>query len=813
MTDAPDPRTPDDTPVEDALTDADLEAAGAALRAAVPEIQSRDIAVAVAVRQARRRGVAAAALALALVLVATSVVLRNDSPPSANLASNAKPDDARVERFLATLDKQPIDPTQVKLIASVKSFDSCDALIGDLRKVGAQHVGSRGFGGTSYEQFRPVAAAVEDSTTSRGAMTNGAPTSEKTTLGTNVQVAGVDELDHVKAVGKYIYDLDGQGHFRVTDSDSLQVVGQVVINEMPARHGGGGAAMPEPFEGATSLLVADKHAVVFGSRTVTSAPVKGDPSATQSQSNYLTVTFIDLTNPSKPTVTDRVDIEGDLVSARLVDGQIRMVTGAHMADLGFVMPTTPNSVAKALEQNRRSVAQSTVDDWIPTWQRKGDKAQPLVPCERVNVPSTFAGVAMTSMVTFPLASTKFKPAGTSILAPSTTLYGGLDRVAISSEVWVDPIDQSRKKFPNWQTAIHEFTFTGTKAPRYEGSGIVDGATIGQFSFGELGDALAVITSKGTPWAHKSSAVNLTVLSPDKNGKLTTTAKLDDLAPGKGAVSAVRFIDGRILVSTGFSGRRVQVVDVEDPAKPRRGGLITLTGDVSYFHPIDNQRALLVGSRYDEIPGTYGPESRPWVQAQLADFSNADKPQLVGSWEKPWSSDEVGSDHHAFTWWPDRKLAMWGITAQNNAPDPANHAAILEVAATVNEQAFPTAKKPPETKPACPQVTVTDPTVRRQLGERGVLLDCGSSDRTTLEWPRYICQYLPEDFVISLVPGTDRNHTYFSCRPAPTPRVSRVLVVHGQLLLYTDQTIERLDPTTFASTAVVYHPSSQGFGYW
>ncbi len=48
----------------------------------------------------------------------------------------------------------------------------------------------------------------------RGASAAAATTSNTvpaTTLGTNVQVAGVDELDFVKADGKLIYDLDGKG--------------------------------------------------------------------------------------------------------------------------------------------------------------------------------------------------------------------------------------------------------------------------------------------------------------------------------------------------------------------------------------------------------------------------------------------------------------------------------------------------------------------------------------------------------------------------------------------------------------------------
>ena len=44
-------------------------------------------------------------------------------------------------------------------MSSVSTFADCDALIGDLRRVGAEHVGSRGFGG----HYASHAGDVDDS--------------------------------------------------------------------------------------------------------------------------------------------------------------------------------------------------------------------------------------------------------------------------------------------------------------------------------------------------------------------------------------------------------------------------------------------------------------------------------------------------------------------------------------------------------------------------------------------------------------------------------------------------------------------------
>ena len=828
-----------DAPEDDGdVHDPQLSAAGARLRADAHPLSADAIQVAVLDRRNRRLSAGlAAALVVILAIGAATVGFGNDEGTNAHdLASNVKPVTANqrghVEALVARLaHKQPVDPRTVKLVSSVSQFADCNALIGDLRTVGATHVGSRGFGDSGGSLLSDVRSSGMLANASFSAdlgkidsqgigMTPYGPAGIPNggeTLGTNVQVTGVDELDSVKAVGPYIYDLDGHGNLRITDGATLQV--RSTLDVTPKAIG----APDEPKKGAprppgtsvSELLVSGPRVVIFGSESEISEPVKGDPSATRAETSYLTVTFVDATDVTKPTVTDRVRIEGGLVSARMVDGQVRMVTTSNMADLGFVMPTTPTSVAKALEQNRRSVASSTAADWIPDWQRAGATPQPLVPCGRVYVPDTFSGVAMTSMVTFPVAAGTFEPAGTSILAPGSTLYAGLDKVAISSEVWVDPIDRERLKFDDWQTAIHEFRFANGQAPGYEGSGIVDGSTIGQFAFGELGGSLAVVTTKGTPWSQdtKKRGIDLTVLTPDGKGKLDVASKVKDLSGGKGQVTAVRFVTGRVLVSTGYFGRQIIVIDVSDPAAPRRAGSVVVPGEVGYFHPLPDGRALVVGSRSDTVGTGKHKQSRSWVQAHLLDVTDADAPKIIGTWERPWSADDVGSDHHAFTYWPNRKLAMWGISDTNwsqRNPNP-NHAVVLNTDGGVEQVALPVANQPNAVPPPCPSVPVPED-AQDMLGPDAIVLRCDDGATRSAVWPRYECNGIDAQMVARFVPEDQRSKAFFACNLAPLPHVARVLVVAGRPILFTDQTLEALDPKTFASTAIAYHPSSGSFSY-
>ncbi len=791
---------------------------------ATPEVGAPSVESAVWRRKARRYGALAGVSVVAVAVLAGALYAerRSGSGEGSGSGGGGTAGQSEVESVLASLDDQPVDPTEVRLVSTVSTFADCDALIDDLRRVGARHVGSRGFGASASLLYYGDGdhSAREMSAADSGAATapmNGAsfPATggDETTLGTNVQVEGVDELDHVKAVGNLIYDIDRKGDLRVTDATTLEVVSTFDVtpgsDDPDARHGGSGGSW------VSDLLVADGQVIVFGTEVEVSDPLEGDPSATRSSTSFMTVAFVDASDPAALKLTDRVRVEGSLVAARLVGGEVRLVTTSNMADLGFLMPTTPNSVARALDANRRSVAASTAADWIPDWQRDGEDPTPLVPCERVHVPDTFAGVAMTSMVSFPVAGGRFEPAGTSILAPADTLYAGLEKVAISSHVWVDPIDRERLEFDDWQTAIHEFQFA-EDLPSYVGSGIVDGSTIGQFAFGEVGGSLAVVTTKGVPWRQDTTVgVDLTVLTPDGGNGLDETAKVADLADGKGEVSAVRFVEDRVLVSTGAFGRELHVIDVTDPSAPRRAGSTRLTGTVGYFHPLPDHRALMVATRSDQVGSGDDRQMRDWVQAHLLDVADPDAPTVVSTWEVPWFHDSVGYDHHAFTYWPQRELAMWGLHDTRwelRDQDRQNAAAVLGTDGTLAEVALPAASRPIAVDPPCPPVEVTDPDARQMIGPGSIVLRCADEDVESVEWPRYECYRIDEYTISRFAPGEQDQASFQLCSPAQPPSVSRVLVVSGRPILLTDQTLEALDPETFASTQIAYHPSSGGFGF-
>ena len=132
--------------------------------------------------------------------------------------------------------------------------------------------------------------------------------------------------------------------------------------------------------------------------------------------------------------------------------------------------------------------------------------------------------------------------------------------------------------------------------------------------------------------------------------------------------------------------------------------------------------------------------------------------------------------------------------------------VLGTKGALEQVAMPLASQPPAVPAPCPIVDVTNPEQQQMVGNDGVVLGCADKTRKEVEWPRYSCQNVGDGLIAQYAPDQKGKASFFLCHPAPQPTVSRVLVVAGRPILFTDQTLEALDPQTFQSTAVVYHLS-------
>lgn len=717
-------------------------------------------------RARRQTRVLAVVSALLVVAVAGAAVLwptdraEQAIGEPAGVPSAEEVGDGSAEAIVAALPPEPLDPTEMELVASVSRFDSCEGLLDRVHRVGAAHVGSLGFGsGYGYSPYGPYPAMRADEAAmdgdvggARADSGSAAGATGGETLGTNVIVEGVDEADVVKATDTIVVELHGQ-QLRVVDTAAGARVGSLDLGTgSDGREGEGDE--PDISAYPSTLLLQGRNVVVFGEESVLAEPLPGDPSQSRPANRYLTITFVDLADAANPTVTERVRIEGSMVAVRRVEGRVRLVTSSALADLPIVAPTTPNSVAPALEQNRLAVASSSSSDWIPDWDRgEGTDPAALMGCEDVVVPDTFAGVQMTSLVEFDMAGA-FTPRATALLAPAEDLTATATDVVIASHVWVDPIDQ-QEDFSDWRTALHRFRFAEDPGdpqgrPDYLASGAVDGSIRDDFSLAVLDDGVVgTVTADVLPWERREDAdVTVRLLRTDEDAQ--TMAETGSLVPvDKGlAVSGLRFLGQRLLVATGLGGNIVSSIDLSDPSAPVNTGNVELPGSGAYFHPVGDTRVLVLGDTLRQ----QGDDVIGGLHATMLDLSAA--PTMRGTWAQEWLSSQATSDHHAVTWWASRSLAAFGIQHQfRDGVSPPWQAPQAQLLTVGEGPPVPNPVTPNEADlgPRCPREQPFDPT---------------------------------------------------TCDNTGPPSVERVLVVDGAPWLYTSESLERLDPQSFASTGVV-----------
>jgi uncharacterized secreted protein with C-terminal beta-propeller domain len=502
---------------------------------------------------------------------------------------------------------------------------SCGELLDYLKTNGAERVTAFGLGG--IRSYGGDAIPVADQGGSAGGMPSSAAATSAST--TNNQEQGVDEPDVVQNDGRFIYALSGIS-LRVVDAGSSppQLVASLALPQV-----------------ASNMLLAGDRLLVIGYDFVVHDPDTGaGHSATM-------VTTVDVSDPTAPSVADSIELDGYLVSTRMVDGLARVVTSSG--------PTVPveqpadgsaEALDAALVANRASVARSTITQWI------GDR-----PCSSVGLPSEFSGFDMTSVYTVdPHALSASHSA--SVAAGGEMVYASTANLYVTSMRWdawqVPAADVA--VLPDTHTQVHQFDISGRGSPTYVASGQIDGYILNQYSLSELDGNLRVATTNSPTWLERaaSSESAVTVLAV-LDGQLRPIGSVGGLGAGE-AIQGVRFVGDIGFVVTFLRTDPLYVVDLRDPTQPTVRGALEVTGFSSYLHPIDPGFLVGVGSSADETGRTTG------AQVSVFDVRNLDEPSLVSRLEFLNEFSQAASDPHAFLYWAPRSLVVIPL----QGPEPA-----------------------------------------------------------------------------------------------------------------------------------------------
>ncbi len=490
---------------------------------------------------------------------------------------------------------------------------------------------------------------------SLGGAETDAPTDYTTT---NNQEAGVDEIDVVKTDGSYIY---------MTRDSGLEIVKAWPAHETEL------IATVQVGEWAQGLFLEENKALVFSDFRTYDEDFFPDRSRAGTR-----IDLIDLTDRSAPTILRTIELEGSLVGARKIDGQVYAVVWTplpmpeeawdliHNDDLGL-----PELAWDASDEERdaafaeaRVILQPLVEALVADLDSRevlplvrdyspatpSAQVVPLMECGDLYRPTQKKSYSVLSVLHLDLTGPRPEQnllSATGLFADAWTVYANKNNLYLAEGRnwwWWWDVDSN--------TAIHKFELGSEQGPvHYAATGLVPGWLLNQFSMSEHEGYLRVATTQTDWWWGTSEEPDpgslVTVLADDLRGELVTTGEVTGIAPGE-RIYAVRFMGTIGYVVTFEQIDPLFTLDLAEPTNPRVVGELELPGFSSYLHPAGEGNLLAVGMS-GELDGTI-----TGLAVSLFDVSDLANPALAHQYTvsgegsfSAWS--EALSDHHAFTY--------------------------------------------------------------------------------------------------------------------------------------------------------------------
>ncbi|MFL5457468.1 MAG: beta-propeller domain-containing protein [Myxococcales bacterium] len=500
----------------------------------------------------------------------------------------------------------------------------------------------------AIDQMRATVEAYRGPIVFAAAAPAAAPASFSTT---NIQVPGVDEADVVKNDGTRIFTLaDGAlwaarswppqdlaiaGHLPIEGyAQSLFLDGDrvVVLSQVPTQEAGAGAAAMAPCPLFSDYCLA------------------GNP-ATK-------ITVVDVSALSAPAVRAELYLPGYVNEARRIGSSVILISQDSVRwprDIRYFGADTD-----ALEERNEAIIRATpVEAWFPPGSRKladgtsvdlgyrcGDFYLPDAPerlghatIGRLDLDHLDAGISRTSIV----------GEVSQIHATPTTLY------LASEHFWWWP-EPGQRDF----TYLHRFDISEPGRAIYVASGGVEGHLGDQFALDDRDGLLRVAATTISSGSARGFGSHVAVLGLREESGTQRLAVIGDTGPlvqGEN-IFAARFVGDKGFVVTFRSFDPLVTLDLRDPAHPRKVAELTEPGFSRLLQPIDDGHLLALGIDLpDPDPQGRLDESRRAVKLSLYDVTDLAHPRrtsqiLVGT-SSGWTA--ALWDHHAFNWYPERKL--------------------------------------------------------------------------------------------------------------------------------------------------------------
>jgi hypothetical protein len=438
---------------------------------------------------------------------------------------------------------------------------------------------------------------------------------------TNTQELGVDEGDIADTDGRYVYSIIDH-HLRSVDLDGERLL---FDRQLPQ---------------GDHQLVLDGNALLVV--TQESNWTTGAPD---------TIVARYRVSAGVPALAGQTYLEGTTLAVRSIGHTARVALTDSLVDrVPFVRPRTDSDEdeAAALAQNRRVIAELTIDDLLPrAYDGAADGTtgplRPAIDCSRVGHPDDFSGFGLVWVAAVDLATPSRPPTGAAgVAADGQTVYASADTLYVATQKAPDVTGRTVPVNPQPpRTALHAFALDDPSGARYLASGDVEGTVLNQYSMSEYDGRLRVATTTNAGGFGSSLESGVHIFER-KSDALVEVGAVRGLGRQE-QIQAVRFLGDRAYVVTFQRTDPLFVLDLSQPTAPRLVGELTIPGFSAYLDPIGN--GLLLGVGF--ATNANGLTTR--TQLGLFDVSNPKAPKQLATTPIGQTS-EATFDPHAFLWW-------------------------------------------------------------------------------------------------------------------------------------------------------------------
>ena len=545
--------------------------------------------------------------------------------------------------------------------ARLQTADSCDALLDHLIAEGVERVGPYGFGNSGF--WGPEVMFAEDDAMDGEAMEESADFSSPATTtqnsagdeaggfsGTNNQELNVEEADSVKTDGKRLIVMRGNTIevFDVT-GDEPELARSIQLDD--------------DSWGSEMFLVDDS--ILLLSTAWSNQPFLSDTTSSSFRPEGITTSKLTEVDIKTGDIGATVEIEGTYLSAREVDGSIRIVTSSGLGNFDFLYPSNQGAEDAAKRANREIIEDSTIEQWIPTFRQSNDgeivTEGQAFDCTDMYIPSEFSGFGSLTILTVDIDDGLSVNDSLGVLSDGQTVYASTDRLTVASNRYPEWDWESGEQLASdedYTTSMHTFDISEVGSTEYVASGSVTGSLLSQYSLSEHEGFLRVATTDGAAWDRSEESQSMVTVLEERDNELVQVGFVDGLGKGE-QIFAVRFMGDVAYVVTFRQVDPLYTVDLSDPTDPTVLGELKIPGFSTYLHPVGDGQLLGVGQDASEEGFTTGAQASLFDVSDLSDPQRADQ---VNFGDNSYSS--VDWDPKAFLFWGERHLAVIPVSSWN-----------------------------------------------------------------------------------------------------------------------------------------------------